>query len=331
MEKTVLQRWRVQSREGILDPVSSGDGGRREYRFGTGRGSGCMEVFSVFPGIELVYKDFSMKESEADLRVDGEILETNYCHEGREEGWWVCGDYLYLGPGDMSVTRMEDGEPPLVFPSGHYRGIAVILDLGILKDAPLPVFSSRSLELDRLADKFCPGRHFFAMRANSHISHIFSELYDIPGEVRDDYFKIKILELLMYLRLVDPAAERRIDRITKGQIDVIKAVRERLCKDLSQNLTIEQLAKEFCISPTALKTNFKLVYDLSVKEYLRRQRMEQGAYLLRIGNMPAGDIARQVGYTNQSKFASAFKAQFGLSPMEYRRKCAHEAQHGSRS
>ena len=32
------------------------------------------------------------------------------------------------------------------------------------------------------------------------------------------------------------------------------------------------------------------------------------------------DAAAAAGYTNQSKFAAVFKKQFGVSPLEYRRK-----------
>lgn len=295
--------------------------GSRQYRFGRGKQAGSIEVFSVLPGVELLYDNFSMKKERNTVEVEGNLLEINYCHEGRQECRWICGDYLYLGPGDLCITRMENDEPPLAFPTEHYRGITVILDLDILSEEPLPILGGH---IAGLADKFCPDHHFFAMRANEHISHIFSELYDIPKEVREEYFQIKILELLMFLRLVNPDAERRIDKITRGQIEVIKAVKDRICEDLTKELTIDQLAREFCISPTALKNNFKIVYNTSIKKYLRKVRMEQGAQLLRAGNTPVAQIAAQVGYTNQSKFASAFKEQFGLSPIEYRKKCAHE-------
>lgn len=294
---------------------------KRRYRFGTGAESGFMEVFSVLPGVELIYDDFSMKEQPNAVEVEGNLLKINYCHQGRQECRWICNDYLYLGPGDLCITRMENDEPPLTFPTERYRGIAVVLDLDVLQAEPLPILGSH---LTGLADKFCPGHHFFAMRANEHISHIFSELYDIPEEVKEEYFQIKILELLMFLRLVDPDAERSIDKITRGQIEIIKAVKGRLCADLTKELTIDQLAREFCISPTALKNNFKIVYNTSIKKYLRKVRMEQGARLLRTENTPVAEIADQVGYANQSKFASAFKEQFGLSPAEYRKKCAHE-------
>ena len=32
------------------------------------------------------------------------------------------------------------------------------------------------------------------------------------------------------------------------------------------------------------------------------------------------EVSNQVGYVNQSKFANTFKKQFGMTPLEYRRK-----------
>ena len=35
--------------------------------------------------------------------------------------------------------------------------------------------------------------------------------------------------------------------------------------------------------------------------------------------LSVSEVAERVGYINQSKFASVFKKQFGMSPLEYRR------------
>ena len=89
-------------------------------------------------------------------------------------------------------------------------------------------------------------------------------------------------------------------------------------------IRIDQLAKEFCISPTSLKSNFKQVYSTTIKDYLRRERMERASALLLTTSSTVADIAASLGYTNQSKFSAAFKAVHGLTPVEYRRKCRHE-------
>ena len=310
-----------------LSPVEAA-GGRKIYCFRDADGIGERTVFQVFPGIDLIFDDYARTECDCRLEAGpGELLELRYCHAGRLECRWVCGDYLYLGAGDLCITRMEQGQPPMSLPTGRYQGVTVVLDMERLRRGELPVIGAHKPELDRLGEKFCPGHHFFAMRANAHIAHIFSELYgNISEAVREDYYKIKVLELLMFLLMVDPEEERRVERITKGQIDVVKAVRDRLCQDLGRELTIEQLAREFLISPTALKSNFKLVYGSSVKEYLRRVRMDHAALRLRTGSLPVAEIARLLGYASQSKFAAAFKEAYELSPTEYRRKCTHEGE-----
>ena len=49
-------------------------------------------------------------------------------------------------------------------------------------------------------------------------------------------------------------------------------------------------------------------------------RMNKAAELLTGSKLSVADAAAAAGYTNQSKFAAVFKKQFGVSPLEYRRK-----------
>lgn len=279
-----------------------------------------LEIFSVFSGIELIYNKFSSNDCKYELEVTGNILEINYCHEGREECQWICGHYLYLGKGDLSITQMENGAPSLYFPSKHYVGITVVLDLDLLKNQPLPLLEHSSLNLEDFLDKFCPNHHFFAIRANEQVSHIFEELYKVPTKIQADYFKIKILELLLCLSLIEPDKELHIKQIAKNQIDIMEQVKKYLTTNLQTNITIAELSKEFCISATSLKTNFKLIYNMTIKEYVRSERMKKAAFLLCESNQTVSEIATQLGYKNQSKFSSAFKERYGLTPLTYRKK-----------
>lgn len=53
---------------------------------------------------------------------------------------------------------------------------------------------------------------------------------------------------------------------------------------------------------------------------VREMRMNKAAELLTGSKISVADAAAAAGYTNQSKFAAVFKKQFGVSPLEYRRK-----------
>lgn len=52
-----------------------------------------------------------------------------------------------------------------------------------------------------------------------------------------------------------------------------------------------------------------------MKEY----RIKQAAVLLRQTQATISEIAKQVGYENQSKFATAFRDIFNIAPAEYRK------------
>ena len=48
--------------------------------------------------------------------------------------------------------------------------------------------------------------------------------------------------------------------------------------------------------------------------------MRKASELLTGSRLSVSEVTEQVGYINQSKFAAVFKKQFGISPLEYRRR-----------
>ena len=79
------------------------------------------------------------------------------------------------------------------------------------------------------------------------------------------------------------------------------------------------LAEKFSVGETSLKNYFRGVYGQNISTYLREVRMKAAAEFLEDTSRPIAEIAEQIGYSNQGKFAAVFKKQFGMSPLEYRR------------
>ena len=61
------------------------------------------------------------------------------------------------------------------------------------------------------------------------------------------------------------------------------------------------------------------MYGQNISTYLREARMKAAAEFLEDTSRPIAEIAEQIGYSNQGKFAAVLKKQFGMSPLEYRR------------
>ena len=104
----------------------------------------------------------------------------------------------------------------------------------------------------------------------------------------------------------------------KRHAALAEAVHERLTADGFGHITIEQLATEFGVSITALKTSFKSVYGAPIYQYQKDLRLQKAQQLLRETDLSISVIASEVGYTSPAKFSAAFKKRFDISPREYK-------------
>lgn len=105
----------------------------------------------------------------------------------------------------------------------------------------------------------------------------------------------------------------------ENQVEAIKKVHDRLTENLSRRITIEELAREFYMNPTTLKTVFKDVYGTSVAAHIKEHRMEKAAELLCSSDLSINEIALAVGYESQSKFSATFKEFYSVTPNEYKK------------
>jgi AraC-like DNA-binding protein len=99
----------------------------------------------------------------------------------------------------------------------------------------------------------------------------------------------------------------------------VSEVHDQLVGSLDTGVTVEALAKKYGISPISLNKYFSIMYGDTVHKYLQSYRMDHAAKLLSDTDKSIADIALDVGYENQGKFATLFKRIYGMSPLEYRR------------
>jgi len=105
----------------------------------------------------------------------------------------------------------------------------------------------------------------------------------------------------------------------ENQVETIKKIHDYMIQNLSKRITIEELAKEFAMNPTTLKTVFKDVYGTSIAAHFKEHRMEKAAELLVQSEMNINEVALAVGYESQSKFSAVFKEAYGITPVDYKK------------
>lgn len=281
-----------------------------------------MTVFQVYPGIELIYNNFEVPNFDFDSHATENIMEISHCRKGRVECELKDGTYLYLGEGDLGINMMNNHATAMDFPVKYYEGISVNLYLDILKDELPEILEGASVDIWKMKEKLCSENGCFIMRATTQIEHIFSELYRIPDKIKGAYLKVKVIELLLFMSVFDQSMGEKKESYHKCHVETVKKIRTYLVEHYGTRYTIDELAKEYCISPTTLKLYFKEVFGTTIASYMKSYRMKKGAALLRDTRDSISDIAYSVGYESQSKFAIAFKELYDMSPLEYRKKCS---------
>ncbi len=136
------------------------------------------------------------------------------------------------------------------------------------------------------------------------------------GPMRQLYLEGKALELIALAvdALGADAAPPSEVRMDADLIDRLEHARQVLLADICEPPSLRQLARRCGLNERKLKEGFKQRFGTTVFAYVRQQRMSRAHDLL-VGNSGnVGDVAQRVGYANASKFAAAFRRQFGISP-----------------
>lgn len=86
------------------------------------------------------------------------------------------------------------------------------------------------------------------------------------------------------------------------------------------SFSIPELAQRLGVGYSHFRREFKRRTGLSPKQYHERVRLDSGRRLLGGSPLTLGEIANRLGYASAFNFSAAFKREFGLSPMNWRRK-----------
>ncbi len=111
---------------------------------------------------------------------------------------------------------------------------------------------------------------------------------------------------------------------TESQAELAKQASSYVLERMDKRITIKEIADRMHVSQTQLKNSFRNYYGNSVYKYIRSKKMEQAAALLAEGQLSVMEIAGMFGYENCSKFAAAFRGEYGMSPSDYRRQHRQE-------
>jgi AraC-like DNA-binding protein len=162
----------------------------------------------------------------------------------------------------------------------------------------------------------------FRCGEDNHINQIKQKLYQETQQ--NDVYSPRVQEayLLLLFSLLLRFHENDIiliERISKPRdeniLDCLKYIDSHL-----NTVTLGELSEQFLYNNTYLSRLIKSYTGFSFIEIVKKKRLEESKKMLQNTAIPIVDIVEKIGYTDLSHFYRNFKHEYGITPVEYRRK-----------
>ena len=103
----------------------------------------------------------------------------------------------------------------------------------------------------------------------------------------------------------------------KEQIMAVQRMQDYIEKNLTEEISLSDLACASLFSPWYSYRLFREYLGLTPTEYIRKYRLTQAARQLQSGEVKIIDVALEAGFSNVDTFRRAFYREFGLNPGDY--------------
>jgi AraC-like DNA-binding protein len=120
----------------------------------------------------------------------------------------------------------------------------------------------------------------------------------------------RILQAEQYSRLLEIAASE----VARNPVsEVVSYVHD----NMSEPLTVSDLAERVSLSPSAFSHLFREVTGKSPYQFVKEMRLNRARDLLIEGRLSVTQVSKAVGYASASHFINEFRARFGATPRAY--------------
>lgn len=296
------------------------------YKINDKLGKGYFKYLDFGNGIELVMTEFELLEDiEFEYKLMKKGFELIYCMEGNI----FCGDYnlrsdVSINPGETHFWRSNDNnEGWMKYPKDTNISIVNVyfsetffekLSYSGSQKVKKMICDNNLLQITKRLNMPAIIVPFEQIAKSSWDRGLISEVLYLQSKA------IEIISLFVNNEFFKKKSNDNSIIIKKEDIAKLREVKSLISKNLVEPLSIDELSQRVGLNTFKLKKGFKEIYKTTVFSYLRSLRMEKAREYLLKDNDNILEIANNVGYSNSSHFAAAFRNKYGVNPSVYREK-----------
>jgi AraC-like DNA-binding protein len=286
--------------------------------YGCKCGRGLLSIHSLMGGIYACLLDFDTPEPLSQEVSDGGLLSITYSLEGCCESAFSDNTHAFLAQNRFSAMVSRHAPKSYLFPQGVFKGVNIVVDASEFDALTSSCLDTFAVNAERLAERLNLDGEWYVSKAQPQMDAAFRELAVALQANSSATARLKAVEVLHLLCGLPPVCGERAVYYPSSLIAKVKSIYETMLGSPQGTVSIAELARRQGISLTLFQRVFAQIYGDSPSAYVRDQRMRRAAQRLANEDVSIGAIASECGYSNASKFASAFSAVMGFTPRDYR-------------
>ena len=246
--------------------------------------------------IEIIY----IKKGRLHIYIDGHNFDA------------LAGEVYYVNPGVLHYMDTDDL-------SVDYYAILFPLDFISFK-------TNDGLE-KQIFSPLKKGRLLFPYKISD--CNITDEITDLLNRITDEnknnqkeeslhcqiHTRILLLQIIELLHRENYFEQPSHAHTSRLQREIISYIQQHH----TEKISLEMLSKEFHLSEKYLSRYFKMNFSISFKQYVGHLRMSTAVNLLETTDLSVTDIALNSGFQSVNLFIRVFKANYGITPLQYRK------------
>ena len=222
-----------------------------------------------------------------------------------EASYYIEGRIYKLAPGDMLLVRSAMHHGLMIDGDGQYERYDVMFDESLLPP--------------EIAERIPKGRELISCESVPEVREIFGRM-DGYAKKLDKALAVGAYEACLYELLcsfvIGAESEKPFSR--EGTNPIITAALEYIEENLTQPLTVADIAKELYITKSYLHQLFIDNLHTTPKKYITEKRLILARREILCGKSPTG-VYLECGFFDYVTFYRNYKAAFGVSPSDERR------------
>lgn len=284
--------------------------------------NGTIKGIQIEPGLSILLNKLSLQDKISyDQKLTSGYVKVSFYRKANSMVHNSEGAYL-LSDNSFKIDFFDHSDRiTLESLSEEFESIDIFIRKGLLRNV---ISNEETLEQDLrvlLLDLINGKRRYKMFPTSLKVTQLLNEIWENKSKGILQLLNVQklVCEVLSMLLTDFYDAWNEEQTISLEDKNIVETAKSILDNNFWKPPTIKELSKLVAVNECRLKKSFKEHYKTTIYQYIIKIRMERSKTMVTSGEYSINEVADQIGYNNTSKFITAFKKEFGLTPGKFKR------------